>query len=100
MIEVHIFGLHLEQIHQNRPNWTNKLDPYGVVVAVCSWDEELEGVEAEHDCCEDADGRNQQFSVIVVGGHQVVVWNGPDEQSDDLENHNASVSHGVERNLS
>jgi hypothetical protein len=91
--------LHFEEVHADGTDWSDKLNPDGIVVTVGSWNQELEGVETEHDGGQAKDGWDQQFSVIFVGWHEVVVGDGPHKQGDQLEYYNSSISYWVVWNL-
>ena len=77
MIQVHILGLHLEQVEANGADRTNKLNPNGVLGTVGGIDSQLESVQTEHHCAQNADGWEQKGGVIVILRDQVVVGDAP-----------------------
>lgn len=69
------------------------------MVSVGFCDQKLEGVEAEEDCSERADSWDKQLLSVAVGGNQVEVGKGPDDQGHNLKEDDAGVSQWIKWNL-
>lgn len=95
MVKVLLFGLQLEKVHAHGSDWAQELDVDGVVVSVPGTDGQLEGVEEEKDSSEHHDGWDQQIWPIVVLGDEVVAWESPDGEGDDLVKDDASINEWV-----
>ena len=99
-MKLHVWLLSLPVVECNSAEWANAFLPHRVFVTILSMNQQLEGVEKEHDAHHGQGGWQKVSSSEVFFGVDVEAGEQPDNEEAELEQDNVTIVPLVVRDLS